>query len=437
MIAVARAIRRFSSRHGGGWGTLTGAVALVLAVLGTGVVAVSASTADASTNPGPVKETCGPRWVTAWQAGMQAVSGGSALAGRTLRMVVQPRADGTEVRVRLSNRHGAGPLAVGSMSIAPAGAGAAVVGGNPTPVRFAAQSTVVVPPGAEVYSDPVALNVRRGRPLAVSLFVEGSPEVLSGHPEALQTSYVSEPGDFSATPTTSVFSAEIRSWLVLSGVDVLAPRPVNALVAVGDSITDGVGAGVDSNQRWTDALAERLASAGGAHQMSVLNAGLSRSELLRDEPGTRIGSPLTRFPHEVVAAAGVTDVLLHAGTNDIAAGRGAQEIVEGIIRFAERARAAGLRVFLTTITPAATGRHGTRQAVVVREAVNHWLRTEGPAHADAVFDFAAAVADPVWPTRLAGRYDAGDGLHLSPEGYRALAAAVDLDRLTGSPCLRS
>jgi lysophospholipase L1-like esterase len=29
-------------------------------------------------------------------------------------------------------------------------------------------------------------------------------------------------------------------------------------------------------------------------------------------------------------------------------------------------------------------------------------------------------------------YDSGDGLHLSPAGYRAMAGAVPLERLTGS-----
>jgi lysophospholipase L1-like esterase len=52
-----------------------------------------------------------------------------------------------------------------------------------------------------------------------------------------------------------------------------------------------------------------------------------------------------------------------------------------------------------------------------------------------VFDFAAAVADPEHPARLAPAYDAGDGLHLSADGYRALAAAVDPALLSGSPCL--
>ena len=71
------------------------------------------------------------------------------------------------------------------------------------------------------------------------------------------------------------------------------------------------------------------------------------------------------------------------------------------MRFADAARAAGKRVFLTTITPSTAGTHGSPQAVATRDAVNAWVRTQGPEHAAGVIDFAAAVADPAHPERLA------------------------------------
>jgi lysophospholipase L1-like esterase len=106
-----------------------------------------------------------------------------------------------------------------------------------------------------------------------------------------------------------------------------------------------------------------------------------------------------------------------------------------MVRFAERARAAGTRVVLTTITPSAAGEHGTPAAVAVRDAVNAWVLAHGAEHADGVADFGAAVADPAQPSHLAPGYDSGDGLHLSAAGYRALADALDPALLTGSPCL--
>ena len=75
--------------------------------------------------------------------------------------------------------------------------------------------------------------------------------------------------------------------------------------------------------------------------------------------------------------------------------------------------------------------------MATRNEVNAWIRAHGREHADGVFDFAAAVADRSTPNRLAAAHDSGDGLHLSAAGYRALAAAVDLGALTGSPCRAS
>ncbi|MDN5915409.1 MAG: hypothetical protein L0I76_09945 [Pseudonocardia sp.] len=46
-------------------------------------------------------------------------------------------------------------------------------------------------------------------------------------------------------------------------------------------------------------------------------------------------------------------------------------------------------------------------------------------------DVATAVADP---RRLRPAFDSGDGLHPSPAGYRALADAIPVPALSGSPC---
>ncbi|MFD1530861.1 GDSL-type esterase/lipase family protein [Pseudonocardia aurantiaca] len=376
-------------------------------------VGLTVAMGGAAAQAGPAAApACSPAWVTAWEAATLPAPADPSLEGATLRMVARPQVGGSEVRVRLSNAFGETPLQAAAVT-------AAGPDDRTRPVRFAGRDEVTIAPGSDVLSDPVPLAVEAGHPLVVGMHLPVVPDVLTQHAVALQTSYVSRAGG--TTP--------VDSWLVLTGVDVLAARPVNAVVAVGDSITDGVGSDPDADQRWTDALSARLASRGGAAAMAVLNAGISGNRLLGDE------APLRRFDRDVAAAAGVSDVVLHIGTNDIATGRGAVEIVAGMQGFAERARAAGKRVFLTTVTPSDAGLHGTPSAVAVREAVNAWVLRHGNEHADGVFDFAAAVADPARPTHLLPEYDSGDGLHLSPAGYRALAAAVEPARLSGSACL--
>ncbi|MBW0119421.1 GDSL-type esterase/lipase family protein, partial [Pseudonocardia abyssalis] len=381
----------------------------------------------AAVDPGP---DCAPAWAGAWHAAAQPVPADPGTAGRTLRMVVSPQVTGSQVRVRLSNAYGTTPMQIGTVSAAWSDGAAGLVPGTMRPVAFGGVSGVMVAPGAEVVSDPVALVAEVGRPLAVSLFLVTPPDVLTQHGVALQTSYLSRPGDAALVDDGSAFDTPVTSWMVLTGVDVLAPRPVNTVVTIGDSITDGVGAG--PGERWSDALAQRLTGVGGPAVMSVLNSGISRNQLLTDDPLLDGDSPLARYDRDVGA---VSDVVLHIGTNDIAAGRKADEIVAGMVRFAERAHAGGTRVVLTTITPSAAGEHGTPQAVATREAVNAWVRAHGAEHADGVADFAAAVTDPADPARLAPAFDSGDGLHLSAAGYRALAGALDPSLLTGSPCL--
>lgn len=397
----------------------TGAAMLVALVCVVWLAVSSGATTPAPAAAPPPAAACGPSWVTGWQASMQ--PGRADLTGATLRMVVNPGATGTQVRVRLSNRFGATPLVVGTAA-AGRSDGAA---GTARPVAFAGLPGVTIASGADVVSDPVPLPAEAGRPLAVSLVLTAAPEVVPQHPVALQTSYLARGA--SAEP--------VDSWFVLTGVDVLTPRPVAAVVAMGDSITDGVGSPADAEERWSDALAARLSAAGGPAGMAVLNAGLSGNQLVAADPAHDLDSPLARLDTDVTRAAGASDVVLNIGTNDLAAGRSAPDVVAGLQVYARSAHAAGKRVFLTTITPSTLGPHGTRAAVAARAAVNTWVRDHGREYADGVFDFAAAVADPVDPGRLASAFDAGDGLHLSAAGYRALADAVDIGRLTGSPCL--
>ncbi|GAA1307551.1 GDSL-type esterase/lipase family protein [Pseudonocardia xinjiangensis] len=409
------------------------AVALVLAV-GVSVGTYGTGGAAADVQPVAAPDACAPDWVTGWQTAAQPAPGNPALGGTTLRMVVHPQVTGSEIRLRLSNAYGTVPLSVAGVSAARSDGAAGLLPGTVASVMFGGQPSVVIPAGADVLSDPVPLVAEAGRPLAVSMFLPVAPPVLTQHSVALQTSYVSRRGDWTLGDA-SAFPVPVGSWLVLTGVDVLVPRPVNAVVTVGDSITDGVGSGPDADERWSDALSDRLSRSGGAAVMSVLNAGIARNRLLSDGTAGGGDSPLTRFDRDVASAAGATDVVLHIGTNDVAARRSAAEITEGMRRFAERARSAGMRVFLTTITPSDAGPHGTSAAVANRAAVNAWVRVHGREYADGVFDFAASVADPAEPTSLAPEFDSGDGLHLSAAGYRAMAAAVDPELLTGSPCL--
>ena len=72
--------------------------------------------------------------------------------------------------------------------------------------------------------------------------------------------YISTSGDFSANAVMPVDAAAsaFPAWYWLAGVEVRTSKQTGAIVAFGDSITDGTNSSQDENKRWPDQLAERL-----------------------------------------------------------------------------------------------------------------------------------------------------------------------------------
>ena len=357
----------------------------------------------------------------------------------TLRQIVHTSIGGPGVRVRLST-FGAGALRIGEARIALRATGPAIVPGTDRALTFGGLSTVVIPPGAVVLSDPVALDVPPLADLAVSIFVPGNTGPATWHFEALQTSYVSIAGnhadsiDMPSVSTTRYPGSDGRdhdAWFWLAGVEVLAPKQTGAVAILGDSVTDGSRSTPDTNSRWPDRLAERLAGVAGNHGMGVLNLGVVGNRLLNDIIGP---NGLARYERDVLAQGGVTHVIVALGNNDIlfvfspADVVSVDQIVAGHRQLIRRARARGLKVYGATLTPFGGFPFASAAKESQRQAVNHWIRTSGEY--DTVIDFDAVLRDPNDPTRLrsddAISYDSGDHLHPNDAGYQAMANAIDL-----------
>ena len=214
-----------------------------------------------------------------------------------------------------------------------------------------------------------------------------------------------------------------------------SPSGASALVAFGDSITDGHGATTNGNDRWPDILAARLQSSPGTRAMGVLNEGLGGNRLLLDGLGP---NALARFDRDVLGQTGVKYVLVLEGINDLGTAARDGEISQAAhdalvmrilgayTQIVERAHARGLRVFGATLTPySGSGYyHPGPMSEADRQKINRWIRTAG--HFDACVDFDRTVADPEHPQRLLPAYDSGDHLHPSPAGYKAMANSVPL-----------
>jgi lysophospholipase L1-like esterase len=400
----------------------------------TVVAAVAFVVAGLSAHPAAFAGQGNQHWVGTWSTAMHPPDAGFGITNagfnnQTLRQIVHTSVGGEQVRVKLST-NGASALVIGAAHIALRGAGDAIVSGSDRTLTFSGNPVITIPPGAQILSDPVNLNVPALGDLAVSIFVPGITGPATWHFEALQTSYISPPGDFTASAVMPVGTTTTQAWFWLAAVEVVASKQTGAIVCLGDSITDGTASTPDTNNRWPNHLARRLIAQPGNHKMGVLDEGIAGNRILQD-----IIAPnaLARLDRDVLTQTGVTHVIVLEGINDIGFGAfgftvpTADEIIAGHQQLIERAHARGLKIYGATLTPfEGTPFPGyfTPAAEAKRQAVNAWIRTSGEY--DAVIDFDLVTRNPNDPTFLLPAYDSGDHLHPSDAGYEAMGNAIDL-----------
>jgi lysophospholipase L1-like esterase len=412
--------------------------ALVAALLPVNVPAAAANT--------PVTAAHGRSWIGTWETTAQAPMGPTwqgpnwsqeGFGDHSLRQVVRVSVGGPAVRIKISNVYGQAPLRLTGATVGKAAQAAAVQPGTLRRVRFGHERSVVVPVGRERFSDAVPLSVAALDRLTVTLHFAEPTGPATFHEFTAATMYRAT-GDRLFDETAGAYTQTGLSWYYLSGIDVARQEGAaeHAVVIAGDSITDGVGASRDTDNRWPDELAERLIAA--RRPVGVLNAGLAGNRVLNDAPcyGERLTA---RFDRDVLDQSGARTVIVLEGINDIGAplwidpclGANpvitADQLIEGYRMLVRAAHARGLKIIGATILPFKGGGYYSDQGERTRVAVNRWMRESGEL--DAVVDLDKAVADPDDPTRMRAEYNAGDGIHPNDAGYHAMAAAVDLGEL--------
>ncbi|GAB6937876.1 GDSL-type esterase/lipase family protein [Isoptericola variabilis] len=421
-------------------GALATTGALLLAPRATALdgVAALADTAAARSRT----TTWVPSWTTAHTrptATDPLVLGG--VSDRTVRHVLRLSAGtarGGALRVRLAGTFSAAPVRVGAVTVARrapglSGAGAALDPATVTTVTFGGERGALLAAGATLVSDPARIAVPDGGDLVVSVHLPGPTGSLSFHRNTHATGYVGA-GDLTGDAGPGFDGAETtRSAVLLVGVDVERPG-VPGVAVLGDSITEGVGTPDDADQRFTDHLARRLADRGGP--VGVANLGVSGNRVLIDDE--RFGpSGQARLDRDALALPGIDTLLVVLGVNDLQQPPSQTDpavLLAGYRQVVLRARDRGLRVVGTTITPFGGWQRWTPALEEERRVVNATLLAEagrGRGAFDAVADVAAALADPADPARLAPAFDSGDGLHPTPAGAAAMAAAVPRRALLG------
>jgi lysophospholipase L1-like esterase len=384
-------------------------------------------------------------WVPTWVAAPQLTetsnmppppftNGNVVFADSTIRQTIHVTIPGQQIRLRFSNAYGGADLPITMVSVARPANGAAgvsaIVPGSSQPVTFDGNAGVDIPVGAQAVSDPLNFPVTSSTNLTVTIYLQAGQQSASitSHPGSRTDIWMVNGNHLTDTDLTG--AATVAHWYFLSGAEVWSPPHTAAIDIVGDSLTDGRGSTTDQNDKWTDQLFTRLHANPATSSLSVLNLGLGGNRILNDGLGPNV---LARVDRDVLTQSGVKWMILWEGVNDIgtaAATPDAQKQVEDSLiaayqQIITRVHAMGIRVYGATITPFGGNNlyddpAGLRDQT--RQAVNQWIRTSGKF--DAVLDFDKAVRDPANPRQILPAFNSGDGLHLNPAGYGAIANSV-------------
>jgi lysophospholipase L1-like esterase len=381
----------------------------------------------------PAFAQTGSGWTTAWGTSQQ-VLGQTRVSNATLRLIARVTAPGDAIRLRFDNTFGTTPVTFGKVSVGPrqsANNPASISPGLLMPVTFAGQPSVTIAAGGSVTSDPIPLRVDAQEDLAVSVYIPGADVAASQHNGAVVTSFTTDDGagDLTASESGAPFKTRIRTMPWLKAIDVRATAPTTAIVAFGDSITDGTCTTLDAHDRWEDIVAQRLALQDTVRH-SVVNEGIGGNTVTRDVTPPPDSTPGTeRLDRDVLAHAGVSHVVVFMGTNDIRREASTEQVINGLKDIVARVKARGLKVIGVTIVPrhnVVAGNTGWNDAKTkVRNEINAWIRGSGAF--DAVIDFDRVVRSAGNPDLLNVTYNCGDGIHPSPLGYFQMGKSVDLN----------
>lgn len=357
---------------------------------------------------------------------------------------MRPTIDGAAVRIKLENTIATTPVTFAAAYIGVLDQGAALVRGSNKQLTFGRQDGVTLLPGAGVYSDAVDLPVRAFQRLAISLDVTSTREI-SSHALGLTPSYYSS-GHVGKTESRSGFmplpsmAQDVTAFPVywVTAVDVISTAASGAIVALGDSITDGRCSTTDASgkvlpdlyQRWTDVLADRLAPLPASYPKAVINAGIAGNRILADGPSGP--AALARLDRDVLDRAGATHVILFEGTNDLSRDATSAEVIAGTREIIDRVHARGMKIIGATVIPRGkpegAGEGFSELQERYRLEVNAWMRKE--ASFDGVIDFDAVMSgggvSPTGGQIMKVEYSC-DFIHPNAAGYRALGEAIDLN----------
>ncbi|HEX7506254.1 MAG TPA: GDSL-type esterase/lipase family protein [Polyangia bacterium] len=391
--------------------------------------------------PGTGGSTGTTHWVGTWSASPYVDSANpppASLSGSVLRQVAHVSLGGSQIRVQFSNLFGNGSVTIKSAHIAICKATPAVDStidvATDKALAFSGTESVTLAQGKEVWSDAIDFTVADQGNISITTAFTSVPSSVCGHSGSRTTSYL-QTGSSNVNAASMTSATAFQHWYYISGIDVMADASAKAVVAIGDSITDGRGTDNDKNNRWTDIMAARLQANAATANVATMNQGIGATNLIGSGTGAE-----GRFARDVLGQSGVKYAIVFDGVNDIGGGKTFADMKAAYDNLISAAHAKGLLIYGATILPfggnTGSGGYYTTGHESVRQQVNTYIKS---GVFDGIIDFDAALTDGGNPPKLQTTYAAWtpgnpagstDGLHPGPAGYQKMGASVDLTLFT-------
>lgn len=381
-------------------------------------------------------------WVGTWATAPQSVVKrfmpyNNEMTNRSVRQVIRVSIGGELVRLKLSNEISTEPVLIESIYIAHSIDSCDIDMRSARYMSFNGSHRVTIPAGKAITSDALTFKVNPLERLAITINYRKAPKKPTVHMGSRTTSYILK----GQTTPYANFKKAFREdhWFNISALDVF-DKTASSVAILGNSITDGKGATLNANDRWTDFMATHLHTAvknttSKLGNVGVLNLGIGFNMVL----STGFGQPaIVRFDRDILGQSKVKNIIIFEGINDIGTTKHPESIAKELITAYEemirKAHKHGIKVWGGTILPFKGNKvYYTEIREKARQDVNKWIR-ESKAF-DGIIDFDELMRDATVPEQLKSHIHAGDWLHPNPAGYKmmgAYAAKVLLDSVAST-----
>ncbi len=405
--------------------------------------------------PTQAEASSGDGWVGAWSTSpvefnlkkmldMEWIDCDFGLRNLTFRTRIQPTISGEDVRITLSNVFGTGPLTIDTVSVAKGyeRLPQAIKTWTRKNVTFNGSSSVTIPAGETVTSDPIGMSVDALEYLTISLFMKRT-ETMKTYGLIGGDTYIMSGNFAKAASTIGVpmkMEADFGEYSVipaLTGVEVYAPGASSAVVIGDSTLANDIPL----------MLAEKLQNA-GITDVGILQQAIKGNRLLDDGAGIlgmAYGEAMVdRFERDALNQPGVEKIFLKVGVNDVvhpnceslkdeARPVTAEEMITGYEQLISQAHERGIEVYLFTRT---AWKGYTRNVLgsddvvwsqeidQMRQDINAWIRSDANP-ADGYIDLDFMCTDES-ATELKSEYTT-DGAHFTELGQQTVVDAMPLE----------